>query len=87
MAIITSVAAGDVRRMLANCDDSVVTGAARTNYLSVVHRENGGEYIRIVAVLANVAGLNVCQVLADRIDAVMAVDTVSRDVQVIEVRR
>lgn len=40
-----------------------------------------------MAVLANVAGLDVRQILADGIDTVMAVNTLARDVQMVEVGR
>ena len=40
-----------------------------------------------VAVLADIAGLNVCETLARRIVAVVAVNAVIRDVYVVEIRR
>jgi len=45
------------------------------------------EYIGVVAILANVRSLNVRQILANGIHAVMAINTISSDVQVIEIGR
>jgi len=45
------------------------------------------EHIGVVAVLANVGGLYMCRGLAGGVGAVMAVDAVTRDVDVIEIGR
>ena len=87
VTIVTGIAAGDMRWMFASCDDAVVTRIARTDDLCVIDGEGRGKNVRVVAVLANIAGLNVSDVLARRIDAVVAVNTIARDIQVIEVCR
>lgn len=53
----------------------------------MIDGEYRGENIRVVTILADIAGLDMCDVLARSVHAVMAVDAISRDVQVIEVRR
>ncbi len=45
------------------------------------------EYIGVVAIFANVRSLNVRQILANGVHAVMAISTISSDVQVIEICR
>lgn len=53
----------------------------------MVDGANRGPDIGSVAVFADVARLNVCEILARGICAVVAVNTVICDVRVIEVRR
>lgn len=87
VAVVTVVAALDVRRRLAACRHAVVTGAAGADDLGVIDGENGREYVGRVAVFADIAGLNVREVLADRLGAVMAADAVAADIHMIEVGR
>lgn len=74
-----------MRWMFANGDNAIVAGVTSTDGLRMVHREYGRKNIGGVTVLANIAGSNVSQVLASRINPVVAVDTISRDVQVVEI--
>ena len=87
MTVIAIVATRNVRRILADCDHVIVTGAARTNYLRMVDRKYRREQIGVVAVFAHIARLNMCRILADGRGTVMAAKTVARDIDVIEIRR
>ena len=86
MTIVTGIAAGEVGRVFAGCNDAVVTRITGAYYVRVIDREHRRKDIRIVAVFANIACLDMCQVLASRFHAIVAVDTISGDVQVIEIR-
>jgi len=77
MAIIASIAACYVCRMFACCNEAIVAGVAGTNNLCMVHGEDRGEDVGIVAILANIAGLNMRQILANGMDTVMAVNAIA----------
>lgn len=85
MTIVAGIAAGDVGQVLAGCNDTVMTGAANTNDLCVVNGISRCENIGVVAVLTHIAGLNVGDILARRINAVVTVNAVGSDIDVIEV--
>jgi len=85
MAVIAGIAARNVRRMLAGRDNAVVAAVASPDNLSVVNSEDWRKDVGVVAILTNIAGENMCQVLANGIDIVMAVNTLTSDVQVVEV--
>ena len=87
MAIIASITADDVGGMFTRRNSAVVAAVASANDLRVVDRKYWGEYVCAMAVFADIAGRYVREIFAGRINAVMAVDTISCDVQVIEVRR
>ena len=88
VTVVAGIAARDVRRVFARRNYAVMTGAAGANNLRVVDRKHGCEYIGRVTVLAHIAGLNMRRrIFASGIQAVMAVDTVTGDVQMVEVRR
>jgi len=87
MTVIAVIAAGDVRRVLAACNDAVMTGAARAQHLRVVDRENRRPHIAAVTVLANIARLYVRGALARGFGAVVAAEAIARDVDMIEIRR
>lgn len=87
MAIVTVVAAGDMRRMFARGDGAVVAGAASTNDLRVVHGVGRCPGNIVVAVLTHIGGLDVCRVLAGGFDTVVASGTVGDDIDVIEIGR
>ena len=59
MAIVASVATGDVRRVFADRRNTVVAGSACADYLGVVDGEDRCEHIGCVAVLAYVGRLYV----------------------------
>ena len=85
MAIVAGIAAGDMCWVFACRDNTIMTAVAGSNHLGVVHREDWCKDVGVVAVLANITGLDVCQVLANGIDTVMAVNTLASDVQVIKI--
>lgn len=85
VAVVTSVAAGNVCQVFACRDDTVMAGSTSADDLGVIDSHHGGENIGGVAVLANIRRLDVRQVLANCIGAVVAADTVSGDVDVVEV--
>lgn len=87
VAIVTSVVAGDVGRVLANRCDTIVTRATHTHNLSVVDGKHRREHIGVVAVFADVARLYVCWILAGSIGAVVAIDTIPRNIHMVEVCR
>ena len=85
MAIIAGIAARDMRWMFTGRNDAIVAAVAGADNLCVVNGKDGRKDVGVVAVLANITGLDVCQVLADSIDIVMAVNTLASDVQMIKV--
>ena len=88
MAVIAGITARYVRRVLAGCDAAIMTGAADADDLSVINRKRGCKDIGRVAILADIAGLNMRRrIFASSIHAVMAVDAVAGDIQMVEVRR
>ena len=87
MAVIAGIATNNMRRVLARRDRAVMTAVTRTDDLRVVYGKDRCKYIGVVAVLADVAGLNVSEILADGIGAIVTVDTVARNVEMIKVRR
>lgn len=53
----------------------------------MIDREYGGEQVGVMAVLTNVAGLDVRWMFADGIAAIVAAHAVAADVDMVEVRR
>jgi len=87
VTIVTIVAAGNVGRVFPGRDCAVMTGAAGTQDLCVIDSERGRPYCRAVAILADIRSLNVCSIFAGCNSAVMAADTVAKNVHVIEICR
>ena len=87
MTVVAGIAAGDMRRVLADRNDAVMAGGTGSQYLRVINSHHGREQIGGMAVFADIRCLNVVRVLTDRLRAVVTTDTVARDIQVIEVRR
>lgn len=85
VTVITAIAAVDMCRMLARRHDSVMTGCAGTEYLCVIDDEHRREDIGAVAVFADIGCLNMCGILAGGFGAIVAVDTIPRNIDVIEV--
>ena len=85
MAIVAGIAAGDMCRVFAGCDDAIMAAVAGADDLHVVDGESRRKDIGVVAILANITGLDVCQIFANGIDAVMAVNTLASNVQVVKV--
>jgi len=86
MAIVAVVATVDMALVLAGRGNAVVAGPTGSIDLGVVDRIDRYPDIRCVAIFADVAGLYMRRVLARGLRAVMAADTISSDVDVIEVR-
>jgi len=87
MAVVAIVTAGDMCRVFAGGNRAVVAGRAATDHLRMVDPVDGCENDVVVAVLAGVRGLNMSLVLAEGLGAVVATETIARDIEVIEVRR
>jgi len=87
VAVVAGDATGDVGWVLADGNDAVVTGTASPDYLIVINDHLGRKNICVVAVFADIRSLNVCRVLTDCVRAVMAADTGTGDVQMVEIRR
>lgn len=87
VAIIAVIAARDMRRMLADCDNTIVAGATGTDHLGVINSEHGRENIRVVTIFTNVTGLNMSRVFSGGVNAVVTVDAVADDIYMIEICR
>lgn len=87
VAVIAVIAAGYMRRVFAGRNYAVVTGAAGANDLGMVDGVNRYPDVRRMAVLANIGRLDMRQVLARSIGAVVATGTVACDIYVIEICR
>ena len=87
MTIVAIVAAVDVSRVLTCRRDAVMTGPAATQHLRVIDCEYRIPYVRRMAIFANIACLDMGRRFASRLDPVVATNTVSCDVHVIEIRR
>ena len=87
MAVVTVDAARDVRRVLADRGDAIVTRAASAQHLRVVHSICGRPYVRVVAVLTDVRCLYVREVFACRLYTVVATCTVADNIDMVEIGR
>ena len=87
MTIIAGIVAGNVSWVFADSDVAIMTGAALTNNLRMVDGKYRRENIRVVAVLADFACLDVVHVFTDSFDPIVAVDAISTDTHMIEVGR
>ena len=87
VTVVAGIAGGQVGRVLARCGNAIMTGAAGTDDLGMVHGEYRCEHVCRMAVLANIAGLNVRQMLAGGLGAVVAAGAVVAVVAARDVRR
>jgi len=87
MTVIAGIATGDMREILAGGSNAIVTGAATTDHLGVIDRIDRHPDVGVMAVFANIARLNMCEVLTGCVRAIVAISTVVRNVRVIEIRR
>ena len=87
VAVVTIASAGDMSCVFTSRRHTVMAGAACTQNLRVIDRDDGNERNRAVAVFADIACLHVRRVFAGRRCAVMASDTISENVGVVEIRR
>jgi len=87
MTVVAGVAACYVSRVLTACSDPIMAGATGSQNLCVINGDHGLPHIGRVAVLADICRLNVRRAFAGRRRSVMAANTISDDVHVIEIRR
>jgi len=87
MAVIALATSGYVRGVLARRNRAVVTGITRAQYLRVIDGVGWCPDDVVVAILANIGGLNVRWVLARRTIAVVTRGAAADDTGMIEVRR
>ena len=87
VAIVTGVSAGDMRRVLANRDGTVVTAGAGANDLGVINHIRRYEEGRVVAVLAGVGRQYMGNRFARCIHTVMAANAVARDARMVKESR
>ena len=85
VAVIAGIAARNMRRMFACGYDAVVAAVAGPDDLRVVNSEDRRKDVGVVAILTSVTGENMGQILANGINAVMAVNTLTGDIQMVEV--
>ena len=85
VAVIAVVTAAYMFRVLTRRDRAVVTGTADSDDLRMVHHVGRRKHHVVMAVLTNIAGLNVFNVLAKCIGTVMAAKAIIRDVDMIEI--
>ncbi len=71
MAIVTVVAAGNVRRVFPGSDDAVMAGTTGAQYLSVIDAIGGRPQTTVVAILAHIGGLNMGWILTGGCDTVV----------------
>jgi len=87
VAIVTGIAAWDVCRVFADCGESVMAGAARTDDLCVIDSHHRRKHVGRMAVFAGIRRIDMPDIFAGRFGAVVAADTVAHDIQVIKIRR
>ncbi len=87
MTVVASIAAGDVRWVLANRSKAVVAGGARADDLCVINGHHRRKYIGGMAVFADIGCIYVPDILASRLGAIVAAYAVAHDIQVVEIRR
>ena len=86
VTIVAGTGSVQVRWVFAGCGDAIMTGAAGAKNLGMVNGKRGREHVGVVAVFADIAGLNMRQALAGRLRAIVAVDAVAGDVHMVEIR-
>lgn len=84
MAVIAIITACYMRRMLAGRRGAVVTGTACSQDLGVVDRYGRLESGRVVAVFADIGGLNVGRAFASCCRTVVAAHAISDDASMIK---
>lgn len=87
MTVLAGVAAENVTSVFSGGNNAVVARAAAAEHLRVIDAGHRRERDDRMAVLTDVCRQCMRRRLADRCDVVVAIDTLTRDVVVIEVRR
>ncbi len=85
MAIIADIAACYMSRVFSGCGDAIVTRTTSTDDLSMVHRVDWRPDIGRMTVFADIARLDVCEIFARSICAVVAINAVIRNISVVEI--
>ena len=84
MAVVAVDAANDMVGVLAGGDNAVMAGAASTQHGTVINGEYRGESVSRMTVLAGVGRQDVSRVLPNCIYAIVAGDTIARDIRMIK---
>ena len=87
MTIIAGITARKMRRVFTGGCCAVVAGEAGADDLRVIHGVGRVPDDIVVAILADIGGVDMCQALAGGIGAVMTIDAVACDIGMIEVGR
>ena len=87
VAVVAIVAAGNMRRMLANRYYTVMAGAAGADDLRMVNRKCRNPGVWCMAIFADNTGKNMVGVLAGCIRTVVAARTIASDIDVVKVCR
>ena len=87
VTVVTNIAAWHVRWVFSSRDYAVMTAVAGTNDLGMVNGKDRCKKIRRVAILADIACLNMRRIFAGCLNAIVAIDTVTSNVYVIKIGR
>ena len=87
MTVVTGCATAYVSRMLTGRRDAIVAGIAGSQNVRVIDAKHRLKNVCVVAILTDITGLDVGQVLADCIATVVATEAGAGDVHMVEVRR
>ena len=87
MTIVTGITARKMRRVFTGCRCAIVAGEACTDDLRVIDGVRRCKGDSVMAIDAQISGVDMCQVLAGGIVAIVAADAIIRDIGVIEVGR
>jgi len=87
VAVVAGIAAGDMSLVLARCRSAVMAGAAHAYHLGVINGHHRRKDVGCMTVLTHIRGLNMCRAFAGSVYAIVAADTVSRDIRMVEIGR
>ena len=87
MTVVTGITARKMRRVFTGCRCAIVAGEACTDDLRVIDGVRRCKGDSVMAIDAQISGVDMCQVLAGGIVAIVAADAIIRDIGVIEVGR
>ena len=87
MTVVTAIACIQVRRSLATGRAAVVARTTGADNLGVINGKHRCKYVGRVAILADIAGLDVPAIFARGFRTVVAADAVTANIYVVEVRR
>ncbi len=87
VAVVAVLPAGDVRGVLAGCNDAVMTISAGAQNLCVIDTKRRYPDVWGVAVFTDVSRGNMRRILARSFDAIVTVDAVACDIGMVEIGR